>query len=95
MGETGWTVGDSWATDVLSTQLGRVGEMLATLARLRGALVSTTEGMLWRSSAADQFHRNAEVQVTSIDGLVLALTELEDGMRRARLRAIRAEYDGG
>lgn len=89
-----WTA-NSWAIDALGTQLRRLGEMLATLARLRGTLVSTAEGMLWRSNAADHFHRNAEVQVASIDGLVLALTELEDGVRRARVRAIRAELDGG
>lgn len=89
MGET-----PAWVIDALDAQLRRVDETLATLERLRGALASTGEGMLWRSSAAEHFHRLVVVRVASIDGLTLALSELGESVRRARVRALRGEERG-
>lgn len=74
------------AADALGVQQWRVREATLTLELLRGALVSTVGEMRWRSPAAERFHRRAEIQVASIDGLLLALGELDDGLRRARHR---------
>lgn len=38
--------------------------------------------MRWRSPAAEHFHRRAEIQLSNIDGLIRALEELDEGMRR-------------
>ena len=84
-----------WAADVLRAQQRRVGESIATLERLRGAMVSAGAGIQWRSRAAEQFSRRVEVQVASIDGLVLALRELDGAMRRAGTRVFHVEHGSG
>ena len=86
---------NAWVADSLRAQQRRVGESIATLERLRGALVSAGAGIQWRTRATKQFSRRVEVQVASIDGLVLALRELDGAMRRAGTRVFHVEHGSG
>lgn len=85
----------SWQADSLEVQQRRVGDAIATLEQLRRALVSTAAEMQWRSRTAGRFARRVEVQVASMDGLVLALRELEGALVRARSRMLHVEHVPG
>lgn len=88
-GETHTGSGDAGRTsEALGAQQWRVREAVVTLELLRGALASTASEMRWRSPAAEHFHRRAEIQLSNIDGLIRALEELDEGMRRARRRLL-------
>lgn len=85
----------AFAGDALSVQQWRVRDAVLAVELLRGALVSTASEMRWRSPTAERFHRRAEIQVASLDGLLLALGELDGGLHRARQRLAAAGSAAG
>lgn len=87
--------GASWAIDVLDTQLVRVRGARGQLEGARFRLASIGEDIVWRSRAADEFHRDMEERVDGVDRLIAVLWEFERSIRSSRARLLRAQHGAG
>ena len=85
----------SWMVDVLDTQIARVRGTRCQLEGLRVRLASIGEEMVWRSRAADGFHRDVEERVDGVERLIAVLHELERSIRSSRARLLRPEHLAG